>query len=59
MDVADLTLDDLKRMERDVILCALERTGWKIHGDDGAASLLQLRPSTLASRMKAMDIRKP
>ena len=54
----DLTLEDLKRMERAVILRALEQTGWKIHGDDGAAALLHLKPSTLSSRVKAMGLSK-
>ena len=57
-DLEDLTLEDLKRMERAVILRALERTGWKIHGDDGAAALLHLKSSTLSSRVKAMGLNK-
>ena len=41
------------------IYAALEKTGWKIQGENGAAKLLDLGASTLRNRMKAMGIRKP
>jgi transcriptional regulator with GAF, ATPase, and Fis domain len=44
--------------ERDHILSALERCHWKIYGQDGAADLLELNPSTLNSRMKKLGIEK-
>ncbi|MDN3546958.1 sigma-54-dependent transcriptional regulator [Mucilaginibacter aquaedulcis] len=44
--------------ERDHILTALERCNWKIYGQDGAADLLELNPSTLNSRMKKLGIEK-
>lgn len=44
--------------ERRHILEALRRTGWKIYGRDGAAELLKVKPSTLASRMKKLGISK-
>jgi transcriptional regulator with GAF, ATPase, and Fis domain len=44
--------------ERDHILSALERCNWKIYGQDGAADLLELNPSTLNSRMKKLGIGK-
>jgi PAS domain S-box-containing protein len=53
------TSDELKQIERDNILRALELTGWKVAGDAGAASLLGLNSSTLASRMRALGIRRP
>jgi len=34
----------------------LEATGWKIAGETGAAQLLGMNPSTLASRMKALGL---
>lgn len=46
-------------LERRNILNALERANWKISGKGGAAELLQTRPSTLESRMKAHAIEKP
>jgi len=52
-------LSDLKRQERDVMLKALEQTNWKIYGDDGAAALLGLKPTTLASRIKKLGLQRP
>lgn len=42
--------------EREHILRVLERTGWQIKGPSGAATALDLNPSTLYSRMKKLDI---
>lgn len=58
-DMEDLSLEDLKRLERDLIVRALDQTGWKIYGEGGAAAALGLKPSTLASRMKRMSIERP
>jgi len=49
----------LRRLERDNMLAALERTGWRIGGEAGAARLLGLSPSTLKSRMKALGLAPP
>ena len=54
-----LTLSDLERLEREVIVAALERSAWKIYGDHGAAARLGLKPTTLRSRMKKMEIQRP
>jgi transcriptional regulator with GAF, ATPase, and Fis domain len=53
-----VTEEELKRRERENILLALERTGWKIYGRGGAAELLGLKPNTLAARLNAMGIKK-
>jgi formate hydrogenlyase transcriptional activator len=45
--------------ERELILRALERTGWRIKGPKGAAAALGLNPSTLYSRMKKLGVRPP
>jgi transcriptional regulator with GAF, ATPase, and Fis domain len=54
-----LTEREMRRVERDNIIAALERCGWRISGDGGTADLLGLSPSTLKSRMKALDVRRP
>ncbi len=54
-----LTERRLRELERRNILAALERCGWRVGGDAGAASLLGLSPSTLKSRMKALEIARP
>ncbi len=51
-----LTRDQLKRQERDSISEALRQTSGKIFGPDGAASLLGMRPTTLASRIQALGL---
>ena len=53
-----LTVDDLRRLERDNIVRALDICGWQIAGDRGAAWLLRMNASTLASRIKALGIRR-
>jgi PAS domain S-box-containing protein len=53
------TANELRELERANILHALERSKWKISGESGAARLLELAPSTLASRMTARGIRRP
>ncbi|XMO85048.1 PAS domain-containing protein [Algibacter sp. AS12] len=51
-----LTLDEVQRNH---ILKTLEKCDWKIHGDDGASKLLDIKPSTLRDRMKKLGITKP
>lgn len=58
-DVQVITDDEIRRLERRNIIAALRLTKWKMGGPGGAADLLGIRPTTLASRMKAMDIHRP
>ena len=53
-----LTAKELARLERDNLRRALESTGWQIAGDSGAARLLGMAPSTVASRIKALGLRR-
>ena len=46
-------------VERDHILKILKKTDWRIEGNKGAASLLELNPSTLRSRMQKLGIARP
>jgi transcriptional regulator with GAF, ATPase, and Fis domain len=52
-------VSDLAAMERDHILKVLQKTRWKINGDNGAAAVLKLHPNTLRFRMKKLGIRRP
>jgi PAS domain S-box-containing protein len=54
-----LSVLELEALERANILRALEASGWKVAGEQGAASLLGMNPSTLNSQMRALDIRRP
>jgi len=50
------TIQELQQLERQNILMALEQSNWKVSGESGAAKLLGINASTLASRMKALEI---
>jgi transcriptional regulator with GAF, ATPase, and Fis domain len=53
---AILTDEELRKLERDNVVAALEKAGGRISGDGGAAELLKVNPSTLRDRMKALGI---
>jgi len=50
---------EMRRRERDNLRRALETCGGKIYGPDGAAALLGVKPTTLASRLKRLNLRPP
>jgi PAS domain S-box-containing protein len=52
------TVSSLNEAEREHILRALEATGWRINGPNGAAAILKLHPSTLRFRMKKLGLTK-
>jgi formate hydrogenlyase transcriptional activator len=53
-----LTRDELKRQERESIATALKQTGGKVFGPGGAAELLSMKPTTLASRITALGLKR-
>ena len=58
-DAAEVLPDaEMRRRERANTLAALETAGWTISGPDGAAALLGLKPTTLASRVKKLGLRR-
>ena len=48
----------LGEREHDYILQVLQKTGWRIEGENGAAVILGLNPSTLRGRMRKYGIRR-
>jgi formate hydrogenlyase transcriptional activator len=46
----------LIELEQDIIRKALQKTGWRIEGESGAAQLIGLNPSTLRFRMRKYGI---
>src|SRR5262245_41220789 len=52
------TATEMEQLERQNILAALERTGWQVAGESGAAKLLGMKPTTLSSRIKALGIKR-
>jgi formate hydrogenlyase transcriptional activator len=48
----------LQDMERRHILAVLEKTGWRLSGDGGAAEVLGLKRTTLRAKMKRLGIKR-
>jgi formate hydrogenlyase transcriptional activator len=55
----DFPIKSLDDIEREHILRVLKKTNWKIHGENGAAALLDINPSTLRGRMRKQGIHRP
>lgn len=53
-----LTVSEMQALERQNLIEALDATDWRVAGERGAARLLGMKPSTLASRMKALGVRR-
>ena len=49
--------EELDGLERARIKAALDKTHWRIRGENGAAALLNLKPTTLEARMKRLSLR--
>lgn len=54
-----LTSAELEQFERNNLVAALETTGWRVSGADGAAASLGLTTSRLRSRLRVLGIKKP
>ena len=52
----NLSLEDVERRH---ILCVLQKSGWRLSGQGGAAAILGLKRTTLQSKMKKLGIRRP
>ncbi len=55
---ADPAPGALQDVERRHIVAVLKQTGWRVDGPQGAARVLNMRPSTLRSRMLKLGIRR-
>ena len=53
------TETEMQSLERGNLIAALDQTGWKLRGSDGAAELLGVKPTTLLARMKKMGLKRP
>ncbi len=49
----------LQDVEKSHIMDVLSMTNWKVRGENGAAELLHLKPSTLESKMQKLCINRP
>ncbi len=54
-----LTEEQMRDLQKRNMIAALKAANWKVSGNDGAAALLGVRPTTLYDRMKIMGIKKP
>mgnify|MGYP000137800894 CR=1 FL=1 len=45
-------------MEKDYIIKVLEHTQWRVSGEQGAATILEMHPNTLRSRMSKLGIKR-
>ena len=65
-DIQDPTATDrvmtdkqMRELQKRNIIAALDATNWKVSGKDGTAELLDVRPTTLYDRLKALGIKRP
>jgi transcriptional regulator with GAF, ATPase, and Fis domain len=49
---------EVRELERNNMVAALERAGWRVAGPGGAAELIGMRPSTFRDRMKSFGIQR-
>ncbi|MFT6907982.1 MAG: PAS domain S-box-containing protein [Oleiphilaceae bacterium] len=55
---SDTSLKTFSDMEKDYIIKVLEHTDWRVSGEQGAATILEMHPNTLRSRMSKLGIRR-
>ena len=58
-EIPILTEEEMKLRDRENILNALNQCGWKITGLGGAAEILEMKPTTLHSKVKKLGLKKP
>jgi formate hydrogenlyase transcriptional activator len=51
--------ETIAEVERQHIIEVMEQTGWRVRGKGGAAEILDIKPTTLESRMQKLHIKRP
>jgi len=54
-----LTEKQMRELQKQNLIAALKQTNWRVSGQDGAAEILGIKPTTLADRIRSFGIRKP
>jgi PAS domain S-box-containing protein len=54
-----LTEKDMRELQKANIMRALKQANWKVSGKGGAAELLDVKPTTLADRIRTYKIKRP
>jgi transcriptional regulator with GAF, ATPase, and Fis domain len=49
----------MRSLQKQNFIAALNQSNWKVSGNGGAAELLGIKPTTLTDRIKSFGIRKP
>ena len=57
-DNTDASLKSFSDMEKDYIIKVLEYADWRVSGEQGAATILEMHPNTLRSRMSKLGIKR-
>ncbi|MGL1932359.1 MAG: sigma 54-interacting transcriptional regulator [Desulfotalea sp.] len=52
------TEKEMVALQKENTKAALEKCNWKIYGNDGAAAMLDIKPTTLATRITKMNLKK-
>ncbi|RME76567.1 MAG: sigma-54-dependent Fis family transcriptional regulator, partial [Planctomycetota bacterium] len=52
------TLADQKELEKKILLAHLKKSNWRIYGEKGAAKRLSIPPTTLASKIKRLGLKR-
>jgi formate hydrogenlyase transcriptional activator len=55
---AEARVPTLEELEGDHIRAVLDMTGWRVSGEQGAAKVLGLKPTTLEARMKKLGVNR-
>ena len=53
-----VNFDSLENHQRNYIIEVLKHTNWRVSGEEGAAKLLGLRPTTLYSKLDRLGIKR-
>ena len=56
---AYVTDAEMRERMRANLIAALEAANWRVSGQNGAATLLGMKPSTLTDRIRSLDIKRP
>ena len=59
IDETTATSKSLSDIERQHIIDVMNQVNWKVRGDQGAARILNINPTTLEARMKKLGIERP
>ena len=54
-----LTEKEIRQLQKQNVITALQQADWRVSGKNGAADMLGIKPTTLADRIKSLGIKKP